>query len=185
MTPPPLPSRPATVDGSLLSLQDMLESLPSLRRYQGGDTPNWAFMAQLVGSWLRPWPVPCRRSPALGRALRTCPTSISRRPPPPRQLQEHPVLGEPWYMLHPCQTADRMALLVEAAAAAAGPAEGAIRAAQPGAAGCGGGGTSGDSPDECSTQERLLLVYMRAWFSLVAPLVGLPAGRAGACTPLS
>ena len=95
------------------------------------------------------------------------------------------MLGEPWYMLHPCQTADRMALLVEAAAAAAGPAEGAIRAAQPGAAGCGGGGTSGDSPDECSTQERLLLVYMRAWFSLVAPLVGLPAGRAGACTPLS
>ncbi len=26
-------------------------------------------------------------------------------------LQEHPILGEPYYMLHPCRTAEVMALL--------------------------------------------------------------------------
>ena len=74
-------------------------------------------------------------------------------------LQEHPHLMTPWHMLHPCETASIMSLLM------AGPlsAEAA---------------STGDLPDAAEThtargQQPLAVAYMLAWMSVVGPLVGL------------
>lgn len=60
--------------------------------------------------------------------------------------QEHPTLREPWYCLHPCETAPRMQLLLH-------PAHG--------------------EPGQRQLM-RPQLKYLLGWYSMVAPVVQLP-----------
>lgn len=92
-------------------------------------------------------------------------------------LQAHPVTVTPCFMLHPCQTAARMQLLLHAAAegapgnSAAEPsslsATAAAAAADLGVV-CAGDGNQGQFADRAE-----LLTYARGWFSMVLPLLGL------------
>ena len=70
--------------------------------------------------------------------------------------EEHPVLGSPFYVLHPCKTAARMGELLRWRGGAGGGAGGSAG----GSAGGNGGGA--DSR------------YLLAWFTLVAPVLRIP-----------
>lgn len=71
---------------------------------------------------------------------------------------EHPATRTPCFMLHPCQTAARMQLLLQTAAGAQnGPGAEEVAAAARG-------------------DEAQALLYLQAWASTVAPLLGLRVG---------
>lgn len=100
-------------------------------------------------------------------------------------MQDHPVLGCPCFILHPCQTADLLDLMLPSLrhrpvhsadlsqpcsdhGSLIGRSEGDVEAYR-----CRGQGLetygNGDGGGQC-WQRR----YMRAWWSLVGPVVGLP-----------
>lgn len=106
-------------------------------------------------------------------------------------LQAHPVTGGPSFMLHPCQTAARMQLLIQpdeadsrtratlaagdappswTAAPAAVATAAVTPAAHPGPPrqhGCCASGVASH------TARPQLLVYAQGWFSMIVPLLGL------------
>jgi hypothetical protein len=98
-------------------------------------------------------------------------------------LQAHPVTATPCFMLHPCQTAARMQLLLQTAAEGA-PGEGAAGpaglSASASAADLGAeSGGEGDGSQGQPTNRADLLTYARGWFSMVLPLLGLSMLQAG------
>jgi hypothetical protein len=106
-------------------------------------------------------------------------------------MQAHPVTATPCFMLHPCQTAARMQLLVQAAdgrapgEGAAGPAALSATAAATAssaalavAADLAAVSVVGDGQGK-PTKRAELLTYARGWFSMVLPLLGLSMLRAG------
>jgi hypothetical protein len=94
--------------------------------------------------------------PALaGAAADAAAADAAGAPPLPALSQEHhPLDGLPWLQLHPCNTPAVMALLMQ---------------------------REGDEPDggggESLVAGERALPYLAAWFSLAAPLVGLPPLR--------
>lgn len=79
------------------------------------------------------------------------------------------MLQQPWHMLHPCQTADLMALLLQPSSSSGAGAPSKAGPA-PGSQPANGAGTGGEA--------SWLLRYMLAWWSLVGPAVGLPVHAA-------
>jgi hypothetical protein len=79
-------------------------------------------------------------------------------------------------MLHPCQTAVRMQLLLqqEPVQVCAGGGTPAIAAAAGPPAGAATDAAGGSSGQLLSAEALQLLGYARGWFSMVAPLLGLP-----------
>jgi hypothetical protein len=69
--------------------------------------------------------------------------------------EEHPVLGTPFYMLHPCQTAERMTLLL------GGPQDNQLSSGKDVNNGNGGNSSRGAH-------------YLLSWFSLIGPILRLP-----------
>jgi len=59
---------------------------------------------------------------------------------------EHPHLNNPWYMLHPCQTAELLQLMLE---------------------------SEDNATTARASQHHSSLRYMTAWFSLVGPVIRL------------
>lgn len=80
-------------------------------------------------------------------------------------------------MLHPCQTAVRMQLLLqqEPVQGCAGSATATAAAGQPPAPAGTAADLAGDGLSEqlLSAEATQLLDYVRGWFSMVAPLLGL------------
>ena len=68
---------------------------------------------------------------------------------------DHPHLNLPWYMLHPCQTAELMDLMLNSAEA--------------------------ETAAQGTQDTDFALLYMTAWFSLVGPVFNLQS----ACAPVS
>lgn len=100
--------------------------------------------------------------------------------------QAHPVTGAAAFMLHPCQTATRMQLLMEQQQQQHAPDSAEVAAvdgghsdeAQPGAPAEALLATDvapGRLQGEASAADHaaVLLRYMQGWFSMVAPLLGL------------
>lgn len=84
-------------------------------------------------------------------------------------VQAHPVTSAPCFMLHPCQTAARMQLLLQPA-----PAEQGYANSMAGlAAGSAAVGAAGDSSQGQAADPAELLAYARGWFSMVLPLLGM------------
>lgn len=205
------PVQAAGQDGAPLGLRALLEMLPALREaVEGGQAHT--VVTHEVGACPHACPRACpawqpahilkmQRADALLQATqslpqqRLAPAPHCRRnrfphPPPLPYLtpQEHPLLGRPFLMLHPCQTDSVMALLMGQGqqgpadvehAELAGHANGATGQLDlPAAASqqrCGGGqpevGDSGERPS--------MLRYLAAWLSVVAqPLeLRLPPAR--------
>jgi len=103
--------------------------------------------------------------------VRSCAGAAAESLPPDVVTQaEHPALGGPCCALHPCRTADVLKLMLSTAGDANGPS-GAD-------SGCGGGDAGAglhagaDGPGAPPQLDALC-----AWWSLVAPLVGLKASN--------
>jgi hypothetical protein len=75
-------------------------------------------------------------------------------------MQEHPLTRAPCFMLHPCQTALRMQLLMQ---------QQQEQQQEEGE----GGTADSEQGRRLQQQQQLLCAYARGWLSLVAPLLGL------------
>ena len=103
------------------------------------------------------------------------------------RLQPHPLLGTPWYGVHPCCTADLMALLLPCGAEGPGfresgaplggsPAGNASAIGAPGSRGGTGSGVDIAAGADGRTGKQGAewpLRYLLAWFSVVGTAVGL------------
>uniref|UniRef100_A0A383VXS2 Ubiquitin-like-conjugating enzyme ATG10 n=1 Tax=Tetradesmus obliquus TaxID=3088 RepID=A0A383VXS2_TETOB len=158
---PVLYIRASELDGRLLSLSQLLQELPDLQQCREPSQADWTFITQV----------------------------------------EHPLLRTPCFMLHPCQTAARMQLLLqqqELSSTQAGAAQGAATPCQeadfqqPTVGSWGGqpaftaaaatAATAGVSGREgrhsaggpaAKYDAPVLLLYMRAWFGMLAGLLGI------------
>jgi Autophagocytosis associated protein, active-site domain len=107
-------------------------------------------------------------------------------------LQPHPLLGTPWFGVHPCRTADLMALVLPGGAAGSGFREsGAPHTGNPvGGGSPAGKGDAGGPPGSGAGTEHSVdasavdggagqqeaswpLRYLLAWFSVVGAAAGL------------
>ncbi|KAF8071276.1 hypothetical protein HT031_001359 [Scenedesmus sp. PABB004] len=147
-------------DGAALCARELLAALPGLARYQDPGAEDWTFLTPVVRA-------PRARCRSCSRARARAP---GWSPPQPAAaaaaaaLQEHPLLRAPCLMLHPCQTAARMELLLQCAAG-----DGA-------AGGDGAEGSAAAAPamaQAAGATDAALLAYMRGWASLVAGPLGL------------
>lgn len=100
--------------------------------------------------------------------------------------QPHPLLGTPWFGVHPCRTADLMALLLPGGAEGSGFREsGAPHGGSPAGGGsgatAGSGAGTGMSVDAGAAagggtgkqEAEWPLRYLLAWFSVVGTAAGL------------
>ncbi|WIA32386.1 hypothetical protein OEZ86_003216 [Tetradesmus obliquus] len=158
---PVLYIRASELDGRPLALEQLLQELPGLQQCKEPNQADWTFITQV----------------------------------------EHPLLRTSCFMLHPCQTAARMQLLLQQqlSSTPAGAAQGAdapcqevsleqptdgswssqpaltaaaaAAAAAAGVSGLEGRHSVGGLAGKCDAP--LLLLYMRAWFGMLAGLLGI------------
>ncbi|KAL4856372.1 Ubiquitin-like-conjugating enzyme [Chlorella vulgaris] len=128
--------------GAPLSLAETLAALPLLRQAAAGSSPDTVVTQEASSS---------RRGLAACAAVRCLPGV--------HDGVEHPLLGRPMLMLHPCQTEAVMKLLVE----------GEDEEAQP--AGCGSAAPASRAAP--SAGQRPLLRYLLAWLSVAGQPLGL------------
>ena len=95
---------------------------------------------------------------------------LKKRPTYRDSLQEHPILKQPFYMLHPCQTAEVMALLTPAVQPSLPRKELAEDKM--------GKGDSESLYDCQGGESNQAVHFLKAWFSVYGCAVGLKLPRA-------